>query len=322
MQKPVNEDLAICIPTYNRADKLRDGLEHLIPLVSQHNIPVYISDNCSLDGTEGIVREWQAKYPHLYYSRNSENLGPDRNFEIVLKQPSTRFAWLLSDDDRLCDGSLGRAMEIIREDAYDLIIFNGGELDPSKPFAGRVRDLPPGAYTDRNDLLADLGWHMTYISCLLFGRKLREGGNFARYYNSSLLQVGVIFDYFAGRDPLVYWESAPGVYGVPEGWPAWYSRTFEIWVESWCRVIGELSSTYSAEAKRTCIMAHGIKSGLFANLSTFKRLRRMGYYNLDVYRRYRDQFPLVTDIPLPILFCCTIWPNIAKSLHFCYRLLA
>lgn len=321
VQEPINNLLAICIPTYNRSPKLREGLEQLIPLACRHRIPIYVSDNASTDETEAVVREMQASYPYLFYSRNPENYGPDRNFEIVLKQSSAEFAWLLSDDDRLLDGALERALAIIGGGSYDLIIFNGGELEARHPIRGRVRNVPSRAYLDRSELLAELGWHMTYMSGLLFGRRLREEGNFARYHNTSLLQVAVIFDYFADRETSVYWEATPGFYGVPEGWPAWYSKTFEIWVESWCRVIGGLPASYSEAAKRDCIKAHGMKSGLFATLSTFKRLRRMGYYDLAVYRRYRDYFPLVTDIPRAIIWCCAFWPNVAKLMHFCYRLL-
>lgn len=320
MQEPANKLLAVCIPTYNRAAKLREGIEKLLPLVRRHNIPVYVSDNASTDGTEAVVRELQASYPYLFYSQNPENYGADRNFEIVLKQPSAAFAWLLSDDDRLIDGALERALEIIQNGVYDLIIFNGGKLEDGHLVRGRVRDIPSRAYFDRNELLADLGWHTTWMSGLLFGQGLREGGNFSSYYQSSLLQVGVIFNYFADREPAVYWEATPGFFDASNGWAAWYSRAFEICVDNWRRVIDGLPNSYSETAKRTCIKAHGMKSGIFATISDFKRLRRMGYYNLDVYRRYRRTFPLITDIPPAILCCCAFWPNVAKLLYFCYRL--
>ncbi|WP_422555544.1 glycosyltransferase, partial [Sulfuricurvum sp.] len=48
----MNKQLAICIPTYNRAKVLEELLFDLIPQVAPLDIPIYISDNNSLDQTQ------------------------------------------------------------------------------------------------------------------------------------------------------------------------------------------------------------------------------------------------------------------------------
>ena len=58
----MNKELAICIPTYNRALVLKDLLNDLILKVEDYQVAIYISDNNSQDNTYDIVREAQKKY--------------------------------------------------------------------------------------------------------------------------------------------------------------------------------------------------------------------------------------------------------------------
>jgi glycosyltransferase involved in cell wall biosynthesis len=294
-----------------------DTLTSLLPRISKHDIPVYISDNASTDGTYNIVKRFQEQYPHIFYSCNKTNLGPDRNFERVLKMSESRFAWLFSDDDQLTDGAVERVLDIVDSGDYALVVTNGGLMDKKKAaVTGRVTGLATRVYHDRNALLAELGWHMTWMSSLIFGRDMRQYGNFPRYYDTNLMQVLVVFDFLAEREAEVYWGSEPIVYGPSEGLPAWFDRTIDIWVVNWFNRINALPSTDTQEAKRACIMAHGMQTGLFATPVWFVLLRAHGHYNLRVYRKYKKYFPYVTRLPLIVLWLSATWPRFGARLMF------
>jgi cellulose synthase/poly-beta-1,6-N-acetylglucosamine synthase-like glycosyltransferase len=93
----VNTALSIALPTYNRGPLLDTALARLIATVAPYGIRILVSDNASTDDTAAIVKQHAAHYPLLDYVCNAENLGPDGNFEAVLRQTSTRYVWLLGD---------------------------------------------------------------------------------------------------------------------------------------------------------------------------------------------------------------------------------
>ena len=53
--KDINPYLSICIPTYNRSEVLKESLMQLLKYEGD-DIEVVISDNCSPDNTEEVVR--------------------------------------------------------------------------------------------------------------------------------------------------------------------------------------------------------------------------------------------------------------------------
>lgn len=105
--------LTIGIPTWNRANELRQCLQLLIPQVaaSEGKAEILISDNASDDETQSQVQAY--KLPFLRYSRNSHNIGPDRNFLEVLRRASGKYVWLMSDDDFITDNAICEMLRII-----------------------------------------------------------------------------------------------------------------------------------------------------------------------------------------------------------------
>lgn len=102
-----NYKLSICIPTYNRAAHLTNCLQSLISITqtSQFDFEVCVSDNCSSDHTEQVVRNAQGIFP-IKYHRNDSNLGMTKNFLKVVEMAKGEFVWLIGDDDLLLPSAL------------------------------------------------------------------------------------------------------------------------------------------------------------------------------------------------------------------------
>lgn len=62
--------LSICIPTYNRYEILREGLNILLPQIKGLDIKVYVIDNNSTDDTVLIANE----YSDIIYIRNEKKI--------------------------------------------------------------------------------------------------------------------------------------------------------------------------------------------------------------------------------------------------------
>lgn len=120
--------LSICIPTFNRADCLKQCLESIVGQFRDPNVlaqtEVVISDNASKDSTQNSVKEFQAKYPNIHYYRNLENLGFDRNVLNVVKNATGEYCWLLGDDDALFSDALPNILPSLQSDLYDYLMAN------------------------------------------------------------------------------------------------------------------------------------------------------------------------------------------------------
>jgi glycosyltransferase involved in cell wall biosynthesis len=325
-----NDQLAICIPTYNRQAQLRGCLESLLSQVAEEQLTIYISDNASTDQTARVVSEFQQKYPRIIYHRNQTNLGPDGNFTQVLKMASTHYAWLLGDDDRLVPGAVKTVVQAITGQSFDLVVVNGGRRQKGGVLGRVAQPAKAKVYENPDELLTELGWHMTWMSCLIFSRQLITSGDFQRYFNSNFLQMLVIFNYLAGRMIRVLWQAQPLVYNNNYNPPAWYAEIFEIFGRKWSEQISNLPPSYSAQAKADCVKAHGVKSHLFSPFRLLL-LRLLGHYNLKTYQQYGQLIPRLTDVsrgwfwliailPVPRSFSCWFERNYAKIYKLWLRL--
>lgn len=115
--------LSICIPTYNRAEILKDTLYTLVqdPAFSI-DVEIIISDNASTDNTEEICLYFVSAYDNIFYYRNLENIN-DRNFSKVLSYARGRYIKLFNDTLRFKYQKFARILEIIRQSSDIHLLF-------------------------------------------------------------------------------------------------------------------------------------------------------------------------------------------------------
>lgn len=91
--------VSIGLPTYNRADLLRNALEHVLGQSHAH-VEIIVSDNASPDpAVQGIVQEFVAKDGRVRAFRQSIGLPPFENFIFVLQQARGEYFMWAADDD-------------------------------------------------------------------------------------------------------------------------------------------------------------------------------------------------------------------------------
>jgi len=299
-----NPLLSIVIPTYNRGDFLDYCLEVHIPLAKAHNIQIFISDNASTDTTKEIVQKRMEEYPLINYHCNEINIGPDENIERALKYPETEYVWLLGDTYQIPLKGIGYLLNLISKNQkkYDVIVVN---------VVRRVSGIPQQDYSDKNQLLSDLGWHMTCLSSLIYNSRLIAHGNFVRYRNTNFIQMGVIFEYIANKDFSVHWAETISVQGISiKGFvkKSWRNQTFEIWAKRWPNFIFSLPPSYTLEIKLKCIKNHEVESDIFTFRSLLY-LRIFNSLNYKTYKQYSHLFPLTIKSPKLIILLIALLPR-------------
>lgn len=122
--------ISICIPTFNRSKHLANCLNSIIlnTNYSKKDVQICVSDNCSTDETEAVVRHAQNKIDILY-RRNKKNLGIPRNFLNVINMADGQYAWLIGDDDLLMPNTFQILLKIIDENSsVDFFYINSFHL--------------------------------------------------------------------------------------------------------------------------------------------------------------------------------------------------
>lgn len=93
----------VCV-TYNHEKYIRDCLEGIIRQKTNFKFKVYVGEDCSPDGTRGIIEEYVQKYPKIivpFYRK--ENIGSIRNFGDLCERVDTRYIAFCDGDDYWID---------------------------------------------------------------------------------------------------------------------------------------------------------------------------------------------------------------------------
>lgn len=300
-----NRTLSVCIPTFNRSEILDSNLKYYLPLLKQNEVSLLVSDNCSTDNTIDILKEHSQNNELLKYYKQDKNIE-DRNFPYVLRKNTADFAWLLSDKHRINKDGISRIKELINQDDYDLIVTN---------HTMRVKNIPTKVYTDCEQMLKDIGWHMTDICTLIFSKSLIATTPFERFSNTNFMHVGGIFEALATKDSFkVLWLNENlferlAFKNIPGGWN---SKVYRVWVESWSNAILSLPpSHYSIQSKIECLQKHNRNTKIFKLRRMFK-YKRLNFYRQNTYKRLKSILPLATGKPKWLHLLILLYPTLRK----------
>jgi len=169
--------LSICIPTYNRAGLLRECLSSINPEELDGKVEVVVSDNASTDDTLTVLKAFQATHP-LRYIVQSENLGPDRNFDAVVAEARGEYCWLLGSDDVVQPGGVRSLVAMLTSCQTDIVQFGyvQGDLNlrpqhRAAPPAGPVQTSPRG-FASHLAAQPNMSLLFTFISAYAFRRSV------------------------------------------------------------------------------------------------------------------------------------------------------
>ncbi|MFK0731262.1 MAG: glycosyltransferase family 2 protein [Gloeotrichia echinulata HAB0833] len=115
----MNKLLTIAIPTYNRAELLDKQLAWLAQAIKgfESECEILVSDNCSTDNTQDIIKKWQAILNNITFksNRNHQNLGVMKNILYCLGSATTKYVWTIGDDDPIQDRAIAYVINKIKQ---------------------------------------------------------------------------------------------------------------------------------------------------------------------------------------------------------------
>lgn len=174
--------LSVCIPTYNRADKLGYSLKRILESSVEFSgeIEIIVSDNASNDGTSNVISKLKTDYPFLKAYRNETNIGFNGNFFRITDEYATGyFIWVVGDDD-IIDAKAFRIILPLLEKNMDLKL-----LSLSSIILPLQKAVKRGAKPiSKNDFVIDTAMHSidqqstqstilaTFISCNIIEKSI------------------------------------------------------------------------------------------------------------------------------------------------------
>jgi len=180
---PADSLVTIGIPTYNRADGyLREALESAL-MQTYRNLEIVVSDNCSTDNTEGIVRGYADS--RVRYIKQPTPLAPNDNFNFCLDQAKGNYFLLLHDDDKVDPDFIEVCLRAANyETHYGMIRTGVRTINASGTTLGEIRNSVGGA--SMGELF--LGWFenrtsIYFCSTLFNTRGLKDIGGFKSLHN-------------------------------------------------------------------------------------------------------------------------------------------
>lgn len=109
--------LSICIPTFNRANQLKQSLGAIIEATNycKQFVEIIVSDNFSEDNTKDIVLEFKNNNLNLNYYCNTSNLGANKNFFLLTDvYAKGDYCWIIGDDDYVDNDAIINLIDILQ----------------------------------------------------------------------------------------------------------------------------------------------------------------------------------------------------------------
>jgi glycosyltransferase involved in cell wall biosynthesis len=191
---PMEPLVTIAIPTYNRADKFLK--ESLRSACSQDypNLEIIVADNCSEDGTEYLVKQFQDK--RIRYYKHHKNVGPFANMNFCVNQANGEYLLMLHDDDMIDSDFIKVCMDAAMhgQNIFGIIMTGARIVDETGKVIGEKRNIARGLNTTDFIML----WYSKRIylflaSILFYTRGLKEIGGFRTEYDM-LVDVAAEFE--------------------------------------------------------------------------------------------------------------------------------
>ncbi len=122
--------LSICIPNYNRIDKLeklvKESIRQIEKYSLENDVEICVSDDCSAENPVKLINEIMKQYPHISitYVRNEVNRGMDYNFLNSVMIADSLYCWIIGNDDLPVEDGIQIVVNKLKqfEDKIDILV--------------------------------------------------------------------------------------------------------------------------------------------------------------------------------------------------------
>jgi glycosyltransferase involved in cell wall biosynthesis len=136
--------VTVCVITYNQQRYIRECLQSLVDQEADFDFEIIVGDDCSTDGTAGIVEEFVQRHPGIVkLIAQPHNTGGARNYLDVHAAATGTYVAHVDGDDYALPGKLQAQSDLLDEDAQCNAVWHRVDyFDDSGRFcSGQTADL-------------------------------------------------------------------------------------------------------------------------------------------------------------------------------------
>lgn len=244
--------LSICIATYNRGKFIGETLDSILTQM-EPGVEIVVVDGASPDNTPEVMAQYLLQYPEIRYFREELNSGVDADFDKAVGYARGDYCWLMTDDDLLKSDAIKKVLSTL-DGEEDLVVVNSEirNVDLSEVFEHqRLPFNVDKVYraADSEEFFAEIAGYLSFIGCVVIRRACWLSRDRATYYRTLFVHVGVIFQNPSITNVRVI--SEPLII-IRYGNAMWTSRSFEVWMFKWPKLIWSFSYFSDAAKRKVC----------------------------------------------------------------------
>ena len=296
--------LSICIATYNRADYLGETLDSIVAQLTD-DVELLVVDGASTDSTPSLMKGYADGDARIRYVRLPVKGGIDPDYDRSVELARGDYCWMFTDDDLLKEGAVTTILAAISK-GYDLVVVNAEVRD--KNLRDVVEDRRIASSSDRvfgpaetDGLIVEALYYLSFIGGVVVRRSLWLERERRAYFGTEFVHVGVLFQKPLPNGALVI---AKPYIVIRSGNAQWSTRSFEIWMFKWPRLLWSFGHISDAAKCRVSAKEP------WRAFAVLLRQRSLGSYTPESYRKYLQDAPagpiwkagarLIAGLPMPI----------------------
>lgn len=303
-------NLAVCIPTYERAEVINELCDEVLEIYQKNHIDLYLYDSSRTDHTYDVIRKYSDQYNNLYYVRIPSQIESNEKIYNIFKGTGLakkyEYIWMCGDSLRFYEGAINKLQQYLidKPDIVVMDIMNSEHLGLKR-------------YTDKNEFFDDCAWYLTLYGAAVINAdtmldKVNWDEMIYKYLSEETFNYSQIGLYFEQINKLKDFEGIHIALQYNEGHMTkmykrngWYRDCIRIMCKGWINTVNILPDTYTN--KKETILKLGRYSGTFTKLQFYK-MRNDNIFNSKVYFEYWDRWNKITEISFIWLFLMAIIP--------------
>lgn len=110
--------VSVCVITYNQEKYIRQCLQSIVDQVTNFEFEVIVGDDCSIDDTRSIIKEFQTKYPEIVKPIFQEKNIDSGNYNYLTVHRAARGQYVahIDGDDYALPGKLQKQADLLDSD--------------------------------------------------------------------------------------------------------------------------------------------------------------------------------------------------------------
>lgn len=241
--------LSIGIPIYKRPDLLRHCLDSIITAAAEFSVPVYLYDDSLSEINVEVIRLAQQRYPLIFHVMNEKNLGIDENIAKSVEFASSKYVWLLGEDDLLAPDAINQVFPVLEKSQLPYIYCNYSYIsnDYSRIIREKRIEIDNNIRISAVEFFEKYIWAAGFIGSCIIAPDAWLKINREKYEGTFFTHVGVIAEMIA--DTSVQMMNSALVKNRAEdvSSTSWSAVPFDV-MFGWDKMLGLASTQYGVKS--------------------------------------------------------------------------